>query len=61
MAKFTVTVHLEFDSGMTESDVNHYVKSAILSECGHYPPEDPMHDLDRDSVKVKSQRVRSGD
>jgi hypothetical protein len=59
MAKFTATVHhLEFEDHLSESAVNDYLHSAILTECGFAAPEHPASTLVRESVQVKAVRVR---
>ena len=48
--KFKVTVDLP--KGVTQVEMGEYIKQSIRTMAGSLHPDDPMFDLDRDSVKV---------
>lgn len=50
-ARFIVTLALP--PGATLADARAYVDTEIRAACGGYPPGDPMHNLDRASVRVR--------
>ena len=58
MARFTATVHFEFENSVSVRDAKAYLISAVLSECGLKHPDDPLASLIRQSVDVKCEMVR---
>lgn len=46
------SVRLELPPGANTKAAVDYVRSAVRSWCGGLDPEDPMFDLERNSVKV---------
>jgi hypothetical protein len=42
----------------TRSECLAYIDRAVRVECGQLHPEDPLFDLDRDTVKVNYHPVR---
>lgn len=58
--KITLQVTLEAPDGANLNQVRDYVAAAIRSHCGGLnPAEDPMFDLNRDSVKVSVRNMVS--
>jgi hypothetical protein len=50
--RIVIAVQFDLPPGATVADCVQYVLNAVQSECGHYPPNEPMHHLDRHSVQV---------
>lgn len=59
MARRTVAFHVEFElpPGATVRGAVDYIESALQTECGMRPPEDPMREFNRLSVEVRSDRL----
>lgn len=55
-AKFTVT--LDMPEGMSKGDMKQYIEDAVKSWAGCYPPNEPVFDLNRNSVKATHQRKK---
>lgn len=52
------TVRLEIPEGATIADVRNYIEDSVRVTKGCYAPDDPIRDLDADSVRVcKKARV----
>lgn len=48
-------VELQVPEGACDEDVKQYLETAIKTECGcRNPDEDPMYNLNRNSVKIKN-------
>lgn len=47
-------VELVLPPGMSQTNMCYNIADAIKSEVGHHHPQEPMFNLDRDTVKVKS-------
>lgn len=45
-------VKLDMPDRATKTQVRDYIKDAVTSMKGCYPPEDPVRDLDNDMVEV---------
>jgi hypothetical protein len=50
--KHSFRVILDLPSGVSLSEMRHYIEEAIKTSIGQLPPEDPLFYLDRSSVKV---------
>jgi len=50
--KIEVTVQIEVPMNVYIDDVKEYVRDAVKTHCGGLHPEDPMFNLNRDSVKI---------
>lgn len=50
-------IELERPKGVSKREVISYIDSALRTECGFYPPEDPLFDFChlRDTIKVMSR------
>lgn len=55
LEKYVVT--LERPSGVTKTEMKAYIEEAVSAWNGSFRPEDPLFDLDRDSVHVTSLRA----
>jgi len=53
-----VEVIMEMPPGSTAADIREYVISALKTECGMRHPDDPMSNLNRDSIDVSGPAVR---
>jgi hypothetical protein len=49
-------VELFRPDGVTSAEMRAYIEDAVASMKGSYHPEDPIFELDGDTVKVKSFR-----
>lgn len=56
MAKRKFTVEVEIPEGCTVTEMKEYIRLAVRCWAGGMDPEDPIYDLDKDSVKVSTQR-----
>lgn len=54
MAKCRFIVDLDLPPGVSQTSMCHFIKTAVVSEPGYWPPEEPFHHLKRESVEVKS-------
>lgn len=53
------TVEVELPRGVTIARMRQYIEFEIKANVGHYPPDDPLWSLDRNSVKVYPRRKKS--
>jgi hypothetical protein len=53
MARFSCRVSFDLPPGVTREEAATYVRDTVVTECGsRHPVEDPLFDLDRQSVVV---------
>jgi hypothetical protein len=53
-ARFLVS--LDLPSGVSLEQMRQYIEDEIKTNIGRLPPDEPLFDLDRDSVKVSVRR-----
>jgi hypothetical protein len=51
--KISFLVTLEVPPGATISMLREYIETELRAGCGARHPDDPIHDLNRDSVTVR--------
>jgi hypothetical protein len=52
--KIVFVVEFEPPSGAVLRDCRRYIECALFAECGMRSVDDPMHYLDRHTIKVKA-------
>lgn len=58
MKKAQFIVELDLPTGVKWSEMAACIRNEVQALPGHFPPEDPIYDLDRQSVVVKQARTR---
>lgn len=53
---FTVRLSVPRDASI--EDARSYVESAVRSECGNYPPEDPRFEIGDEHLEVRRVRAK---
>ena len=56
--QYRYTVSVEKPEGVTHAQMVGYIEDAVRTFKGGLFPDDPLFDLNKDSVKVKLQRSR---
>jgi hypothetical protein len=59
MTKRSFIVTLEVPSGVTIGAMCGYIEDEVKAGIGHYPPEDPIFNLDRSSVRVRVMKGKA--
>jgi hypothetical protein len=61
--RYTVTVEFETDMSLSQAEIREYVEDALKGDIGRHPPESPLREIDRKTIKatpaVRSHRPRA--
>lgn len=54
MNKWTIEVTVEVSDIITKEEITEYVEYAVMAWKGGFMPDDPIHSLNRETVKVRA-------
>lgn len=61
MPKVAMIIEFDLPEGASEDDAESYTLDAVHSYCGGLHPDDPMFELDRNSVVVHGAKRKNDD
>lgn len=56
--KRSFIIEVDIPPNVTVAQMKEYIVSAVQCECGQRHPDDPLHSLDRDKVRIVASWVQ---